>query len=108
MTMGDPVAVLSAGVLQQVARPQDVYDQPRNLFVAGFMGSPPMNLFEATIGEGGRSVQVGSQTISLPTSVNEEIPTLAGYAGRSVVLGVHPEDLGLPGTGNGSMNGDTC
>jgi mannitol 2-dehydrogenase len=108
MTMGDRVAVLSGGVLQQVGAPQEVYEQPRNLFVAGFMGSPPMNLFEATIGEGGRSVQVGSQTISLPSSVNEEIPTLAGYAGRSVVLGVHPEDLGLPGIASGSVNGDTC
>jgi mannitol 2-dehydrogenase len=108
MTMGDRVAVLSGGVLQQVGAPQDVYDRPRNLFVAGFMGSPPMNLFEATVGEGGRSVQVGSQSISLPPSVNGEIPALAGYADRSVVLGVHPEDLGLPGTGNGSANGDAC
>src|ERR1700689_2682023 len=61
MTMGDRVAVLSAGVLQQCDHPQVVYDHPRNLFVAGFMGSPPMNLFEATIAEGARVVMVGSQ-----------------------------------------------
>src|SRR5579859_4932994 len=65
MTMGDRVAVLRAGVLQQVDNPQTLYDKPRNLFVAGFMGSPAMNLFEATIGEGASSALIGSQSISL-------------------------------------------
>src|SRR6202012_3033024 len=69
MTMGDRVAVLSAGILQQCDHPQVVYDFPRNLFVAGFMGSPPMNLFEAGIGEGARSVIVGSKELQLPPSV---------------------------------------
>src|SRR6202012_5625154 len=69
MTMGDKVAVLSAGVLQQCDSPRALYDRPRNLFVAGFMGSPPMNLFEAAVGEGARSLRLGSQTIELPDAV---------------------------------------
>jgi multiple sugar transport system ATP-binding protein len=94
MTMGDRVAVLSAGVLQQCDRPQAVYDNPRNLFVAGFMGSPPMNLFEVTITEGARTVTLGSQRLELPASVLHDIPELHDYAGRGVVLGIRPEDLG--------------
>ncbi len=65
MTMGDRVAVMSAGVLQQCDDPQTLYDHPCNLFVAGFMGSPAMNLFEATVGEGAGSVLIGSQRIAL-------------------------------------------
>jgi multiple sugar transport system ATP-binding protein len=102
MTMGDKVAVLSAGVLQQCDSPRALYDRPRNLFVAGFMGSPPMNLFEATVGEGARGLRVGSQTIELPDAVRADVPELAGYAGRSVVLGVRPEDLASP---SGERNG---
>ena len=94
MTMGDRVAVLSEGVLQQFDKPQIVYDHPRNLFVAGFMGSPPMNLFEATIAEGARVVMVGSQQVDLPESVLIEAPDLRAYARRPVVLGIRPEDLG--------------
>jgi multiple sugar transport system ATP-binding protein len=93
MTMGDKVAVLSAGVLQQCDSPRALYDRPRNLFVAGFMGSPPMNLFEAAVGEAARSVRLGSQMIELPDAVRTSTPELAGYAGRHVVLGVRPEDL---------------
>jgi multiple sugar transport system ATP-binding protein len=93
MTMGDKVAVLSAGLLQQCDSPRAIYDRPRNLFVAGFMGSPPMNLFEATVGEGARSLRVGSQTIELSEPVRAATPELARYAGRSVVVGVRPEDL---------------
>ena len=98
MTMGDKVAVLSAGLLQQCDSPRAIYDHPRNLFVAGFMGSPPMNLFEATLGEGARSVRVGSQTIDLTDAVRTANPDLAGYAGRSVVIGIRPEDLAGLGT----------
>lgn len=94
--MGDRVAVLSGGELQQVGEPQDVYDHPSNLFVAGFMGSPSMNLFEAGVGDGGRSIRIGSQTIALPSDLVGTTPTLADYAGRTVVVGVHPEDLELP------------
>ena len=102
MTMGDRVAVISAGVLQQCAAPQELYDRPDNLFVAGFMGSPAMNLFEANIGEGARSVLIGSQTIGLPAAVHAARPALGRYAGRSVVVGIRPEDLPLSTTGEGS------
>ena len=95
MTMGDRVAVLSSGVLQQCDRPQALYDNPKNLFVAGFMGSPAMNLFEATIGEGASSVLIGSQTIELPASVLAAKPALRGYANRPVVVGIRPEDLSV-------------
>ena len=108
MTMGDRVAVLSAGVLQQCDEPQLVYENPRNLFVAGFMGSPPMNLFEATVAEGARSIRVGSQSLALPPYMPAAIPELKGYAGRSVVLGVHPEDLSIVSADSGPENGDRC
>jgi len=93
MTMGDRVAVLSSGVLQQCDSPQALYDNPKNLFVAGFMGSPAMNLFEATIGEGAGSVLIGTQTIELPETVHASRPALPGYAHQSVVVGIRPEDL---------------
>ncbi|HWE58403.1 MAG TPA: sn-glycerol-3-phosphate ABC transporter ATP-binding protein UgpC [Solirubrobacteraceae bacterium] len=107
MTMGDRVAILSAGVLQQCDEPQVVYDHPRNLFVAGFMGSPPMNLFEGTIAEGALTAVVGSQQLALPASVLAETPALLEYVGKPVVLGIRPEDLGAvrPGDHNDSQAG---
>jgi multiple sugar transport system ATP-binding protein len=93
MTMGDRVAVLRAGVLQQCADPQVLYDRPDNLFVAAFIGSPAMNLYEATIGEGARSVQLGSQRVELPDSVALAHPALSSYAGKPVVIGLRPEHL---------------
>ena len=59
--MGDRVAVMRAGVLQQVDNPQHLYDHPDNIFVAAFIGSPAMNLYEAVVTEGARSVKLGSQ-----------------------------------------------
>ena len=79
MTMGDRVAVLSGGVLQQCDSPQVLYDNPKNLFVAGFMGSPAMNLFEATVTEGASAVQIGSQAIALGPSVLVARPGLRAY-----------------------------
>ena len=93
MTMGDRVAVLSGGVLQQCDSPQALYDNPKNLFVAGFMGSPAMNLFEAMIGESASSVLIGSQQIPLAETVLSAKPALRAYAHRSVVVGIRPEDL---------------
>jgi multiple sugar transport system ATP-binding protein len=95
MTMGDRVAVLDAGMLQQVDRPQDLYDNPKNLFVAGFMGSPAMNLFKATVDDGASTLLIGSQRIGLPATLHGQRPGLRGYAGRSVVVGIRPEDLPL-------------
>jgi multiple sugar transport system ATP-binding protein len=69
ITMGDRVAVLSGGVLQQCDSPRVLYENPKNLFVASFMGSPAMNLFEARISNDASSVLIGSQTIALPPAV---------------------------------------
>ena len=93
MTMGDRVAVLRSGTLQQCDRPQTLYDWPVNLFVAAFIGSPAMNLFEAVLSQDARSVQIGTQVIRLPDAVHKIRPKVAAYAGRSVVVGLRPEDL---------------
>jgi multiple sugar transport system ATP-binding protein len=95
MTMGDRVAVLDGGELQQVDAPQDLYDNPKNLFVAGFMGSPAMNLFKASVDEGASTLRLGSQRIGLPASLHSERPGLRAYDGKSVVVGIRPEDLPL-------------
>ena len=93
MTMGDRVTVLRAGVLQQVDTPQVLYDNPDNIFVAAFIGSPSMNLYDATLGEGARSLKLGSQEIDLPESVVLARPALRGYGGKKVVVGLRPEHL---------------
>jgi multiple sugar transport system ATP-binding protein len=95
MTMGDRVAVMRKGELQQVAEPQELYDRPVNLFVGGFIGSPAMNLLEATLErhDGGLSVQAGSQTIELDRETVAAHPALQAYEGKLVVLGIRPEDL---------------
>jgi multiple sugar transport system ATP-binding protein len=100
MTMGDRVAVMRAGVLQQCDRPQVLYDRPDNIFVAAFIGSPAMNLYEATVGDGGKSVKLGSQELDLPAAVTEAHPGLGSYAGRNVVVGLRPEHLPAAGTGS--------
>ena len=104
MTMGDRVAVMRKGELQQVASPQELYDRPVNLFVAGFIGSPAMNLLEATVARtnGGLSAQAGSQSIVLDEGVLSARPGLAAYEGRPVILGIRPEDLE-----DASLAGDT-
>jgi multiple sugar transport system ATP-binding protein len=93
MTMGDRVAVLRSGVLQQADHPQHLYDHPDNVFVAAFIGSPAMNLYEATMSDDARSVKVGSQVLPLPDDVHAARPGLARYGGKKVVLGVRPEHL---------------
>jgi multiple sugar transport system ATP-binding protein len=93
MTMGDRVAVMRSGVLEQVDHPQHLYDHPDNLFVAAFIGSPAMNLYEASITEAVRSLRLGSQEIDLPQSVRVAHPGLAAFAGKKVVVGLRPEHL---------------
>jgi multiple sugar transport system ATP-binding protein len=95
MTMGDRVAVMRKGELQQVAAPQELYDRPVNLFVGGFIGSPAMNLLEARLeqADGGLVVKAGSEAIRLGDETLSERPALKNYAGRDVVLGIRPEDL---------------
>ena len=96
MTLGDRVCVLRGGVLQQVDRPQALYARPVNLFVAGFIGSPAMNLVEATIVErdGGLAVRFGPHELAVPAEVVAARPALAGYVGRRLALGIRPEDIG--------------
>jgi len=96
MTMGDRVAVMRAGLLQQVATPQDLYDCPVNEFVAGFIGSPPMNLIVASL-QGDHDALVlrfGDQSVALPTSYRAT-HRLDAYVGGQVVFGIRPEDLEL-------------
>jgi len=92
MTMGDRVAVMRKGVLQQVAAPHELYRRPASLFVGGFIGSPPMNLLEAVVAVG--SLRLGSQTIEI--GVRQE---LAAYEGRAIAMGARPEDVQLAGPG---------
>jgi multiple sugar transport system ATP-binding protein len=104
MTLGSRVAVLNQGVLQQVASPQEMYRNPANLFVAGFIGSPPMNLLDARLERGsagsdsagsphGPTVVFGNHRLGVPAQVIAERPGLERYLGRDVVLGVRPEHL---------------
>ncbi|NYJ08498.1 ABC transporter ATP-binding protein [Petropleomorpha daqingensis] len=92
MTMGDRIAVLRKGVLQQLGTPEELYDSPANLFVAEFIGSPPMNVLSATVVRGSELV-VGSQRITLPAGTLDAYPELAGADGRAVALGLRPESL---------------
>ncbi len=95
MTMGDRVAVMRKGELQQVATPQDLYDRPVNLFVGGFIGSPAMNMLEATLvkSNGGLAVEAGGQRLSIDQELISAHPALKSYQGKKVVLGIRPEDL---------------
>ncbi|MEX0817196.1 MAG: sn-glycerol-3-phosphate ABC transporter ATP-binding protein UgpC [Gaiellales bacterium] len=95
MTMGDRVAVMRKGELQQVAPPQELYERPVNLFVGGFIGSPAMNMLEATLerANGGLVACAGSQSIALGEETLSGHPRLKDHAGKSVVLGIRPEDL---------------
>jgi multiple sugar transport system ATP-binding protein len=93
MTMGDRVTVLRSGVLQQVDTPQNLYDNPDNIFVAAFIGSPAMNLYDATLGTDARSLRLGSQEIDLPDVVLAQRPALRRYEGKKLVAGLRPEHL---------------
>ncbi|WP_436772952.1 ABC transporter ATP-binding protein [Yinghuangia sp. YIM S09857] len=119
MTLGDRVAVMRKGVLQQVAPPQELYDRPVNLFVAGFIGSPAMNLFSGELErtpesakgaggsggdggggsgggsapDGGMTVRLGDQRLAVPPQLLAERPALRVHAGRRVIVGIRPEDL---------------
>ncbi len=91
MTMGDRVAVLKDGYLQQVDSPQNLYDRPANVFVAAFIGSPSMNLHEASIS--GDQLTFGSNTLTIPDSVFAARPQLKAFDGKPVIIGIRPEDM---------------
>jgi multiple sugar transport system ATP-binding protein len=94
MTMGDRVAVMSKGVLQQVDAPQRLYDRPENLFVAGFIGTPPMNLLEAAVSaNGGVSIDLGGNDLAISDAVLASYPRLREYDGRKVIVGLRAGDL---------------
>jgi multiple sugar transport system ATP-binding protein len=95
MTMGDRIAVMRKGELQQVGRPQDLYDRPVNLFVGGFIGSPAMNMFEARLAldDGNLAVDLGDQQLALDAEAFEARPALRGYEGKDVILGLRPEHI---------------
>ena len=95
MTMGDRVAVIRKGVLQQVDAPQYLYDHPSNLFVAGFIGSPAMNMVEATLARsnGSFTAEFGGYRLAVPDDVFKAHPDLKGYEGKQVIVGIRPEDM---------------
>ena len=94
MTMGHRVAVMSKGVLQQVDAPQRLYDRPENLFVAGFIGTPPMNLLEAMVSANGSvTVDLGGHPLAIADEALKQYPRLREYNGRNVIVGLRPGDL---------------
>lgn len=94
MTMGDRIVVMKDGFIQQVDTPQNLYEKPCNLFVAGFMGAPQMNFINATIVRAGEDygISFGKYTITLPESKNKN-NILSKFVGRDVILGIRPEDV---------------
>jgi multiple sugar transport system ATP-binding protein len=101
MTMGDRIAVMRNGILQQTGEPELVYHRPVNLFVASFIGSPPMNLVEARLdSRNGELVTfVGTQELVVSAEVARERSALARYAGRTIGLGIRPEHVRDPSLG---------
>ncbi|MGZ8783479.1 MAG: ABC transporter ATP-binding protein, partial [Gaiellaceae bacterium] len=97
MTMGDRVAVMTAGVLQQVDRPQRLFDEPANLFVAGFIGTPPINLLEAGVTVDGDAVtlSLAGQQLRVDEAALRRYPGLRNSSGHTVVIGLRAGDLDL-------------
>jgi len=95
MTMGDRVAVLKDGYLQQVETPQNLYDYPTNVFVAAFIGSPSMNLYDSTVtvSDGTGSVEIGSQKVAIASELLAKFPSLPNYDGKRIIVGIRPEDF---------------
>ncbi len=94
MTLGTRIVVMKAGIVQQVDTPQNLYDRPGNLFVAGFMGSPQMNFLDATVKvtDGVAHLEVAGASIALPAAKSKALID-GGYDGKTVVFGIRPEDV---------------
>jgi multiple sugar transport system ATP-binding protein len=95
MTMGDRVVVMRKGRIQQVDLPQTIYERPANLFVATFIGSPPMNLLRAQLERDGGDLvcRIGSQRLSVPEETVAALPALAGRVGETIAVGIRPEHV---------------
>jgi multiple sugar transport system ATP-binding protein len=96
MTMGDRVAVMRRGVLQQVAPPQELYDRPVNVFVGGFIGSPAMNLLQGRLEDANGSeplLRLGEQSLALERELLDARPALSAWIGHELIAGIRPEDL---------------
>ena len=96
MTMGDRVAVLDGGRLQQCDIPQVLYDRPANAFVAAFIGSPAMNLYEAQLDPEAGNLWLGTQRVAIPREVHQLHPALRRFGGRRIAAGIRPEHLHVP------------
>jgi len=92
MTLGTRIVVMKDGIVQQVDTPQNLYDKPGNLFVAGFMGSPQMNFLDVKVGDDGKKVTLGSYTLDVPEDKAKALKD-GGYNGKTVVMGIRPEDV---------------
>jgi multiple sugar transport system ATP-binding protein len=105
MTMGDRVAVLKRGELMQADAPQVLYDRPDNLFVAGFIGSPAMNLAQATVADDGGQLffEMGSTRLAIPDAARDAYPGVADKVGQKVAVGMRPEHFFRP---DGSVPAD--
>jgi multiple sugar transport system ATP-binding protein len=90
MTMGNRIAVLNEGHLQQLGTPLDVYERPANLFVANFIGTPPMNIFKCTVTDGGAALQAAGFTLPAPAALRD---ALASRVGKTVMAGIRPENV---------------
>jgi multiple sugar transport system ATP-binding protein len=101
MTIGNRVAVMRRGEIVQIGDPQEIYDRPANLFIARFIGSPPMNLIEGKLSrDGGYAVSVGAREVPLDPQETADGAAFAPYVGRSVVVGLRPEQLEDAGVAN--------
>ncbi|MET8339379.1 sn-glycerol-3-phosphate ABC transporter ATP-binding protein UgpC [Streptosporangium canum] len=109
MTLGDRVCVLRDGLLQQVDTPQNLFDKPVNLFVAGFMGSPSMNFVNAELvrGDGGAAVSFAGFKLPVPNETFTEKPGLDDWIGKQIILGIRPSDFDDSAAANGSAGGWT-
>ena len=97
MTMGSRISVLRSGILQQIDTPQSLYDAPANVFVAGFIGSPSMNFFDATLVGDADEMYVQSDTLKLRMPEHKaKVYAEKGYAGKEIIFGIRPSDIHDP------------
>jgi multiple sugar transport system ATP-binding protein len=107
MTMGDRVAVMRSGQLQQIATPQELYDSPANVFVAGFMGSPAMNIFPTKLhkmGDGTLAIDFGDRLLVLDSGMAGKYKQLANYIDRGMIAGLRPEAFSLANSDTSESN----